>query len=166
NNSVKYYVYKVFKDASDIHLTKVINIEETVRRILPILGSNDPIARSIALRIIQRLELATDRIELEAAIWAGDQICARSNRFPSVIFSKVVDKLQDTQTPFDIKLRLVKIFRHMHQDIGMARQAKLTCLVLLQDPSTDSTLVIVTLRTLTLLLSQAVIDRKEQVKCL
>ncbi|KAK4520619.1 uncharacterized protein ATC70_006497 [Mucor velutinosus] len=181
NNSVKYYVYKVFKDASDLHLTKVINIEETVRRILPILGSNDPIARSISLRvlgcmsmiiaekldvqfaIIQRLELATDRIELEAAIWAGDQICARSNRFPSVIFSKVVDKLQDKQTPFDIKLRLVKIFRHMHQDIGMARQAKLTCLVLLEDPHTDSKLVIVTLRTLTLLLSQAVIDRKEQI---
>ncbi|KAF1806233.1 hypothetical protein FB192DRAFT_1272270 [Mucor lusitanicus] len=183
NNSVKYYVYKVFKDASDLHLTKVINIEETVRRILPILGSNDPIARSISLRvlgcmsmiiaekldvqfaIIQRLELATDRNELEAAIWAGDQICARSNRFPSVIFSKVVDKLQgsgDKQTPFDIKLRLVKIFRHMHQDIGMARQAKLTCLVLLEDPHTDSKLVIVTLRTLTLLLSQAVIDRKEQ----
>ncbi|KAL9539844.1 hypothetical protein MBANPS3_010034 [Mucor bainieri] len=181
NNSVKYYVYKVFKDASDLHLTKVINIEETVRRILPILGSNDPIARSISLRvlgcmsmiiaekldvqfaIIQRLELATDRNELEAAIWAGDQICARSNRFPSVIFSKVVDKLQDKQTPFDIKLRLVKIFRHMHQDIGMARQAKLTCLVLLEDPHTDSKLVIVTLRTLTLLLSQAVIDRKEQI---
>ncbi|EPB89187.1 hypothetical protein HMPREF1544_03927 [Mucor circinelloides 1006PhL] len=181
NNSVKYYVYKVFKDASDLHLTKVINIEETVRRILPILGSNDPIARSISLRvlgcmsmiiaekldvqfaIIQRLELATDRNELEAAIWAGDQICARSNIFPSVIFSKVVDKLQDKQTPFEIKLRLVKIFRHMHQDIGMARQAKLTCLVLLEDPNTDSKLVIVTLRTLTLLLSQAVIDRKEQI---
>jgi hypothetical protein len=44
--------------------------------------------------IIQRLELATDRIELEAAIWAGDQICARSSRFPSVIFSKISDKLE------------------------------------------------------------------------
>jgi hypothetical protein len=52
----------------------------------------------------------------------------------------------------------------MHQDIGMARQAKLTCLVLLQNPDTDCKLVIVTLRTLTLLLSEAVIDRKEQVK--
>lgn len=62
-----------------------------------------------------------------------------------------------------MKLRLVKIFRHMHQDIGMARQAKLTCLVLLDDPRTDTQLMIVTLRTLTLLLSQAIIDRKEQV---
>lgn len=51
----------------------------------------------------------------------------------------------------------------MHQDIAMARQAKLTCLVLLEDPETDTQLIIVTLRTLTLLLSQAIIDRKEQV---
>lgn len=52
----------------------------------------------------------------------------------------------------------------MHQDIGMARQAKLACLNLLNDPDTDPKLVIVTLRTLTLLLSEAVIDRKEQVR--
>lgn len=143
------------------------------------------VSLTLVTSIIQRLELATDRIELEAAIWAGDQICARSNRFPSVIFSKVGDKLEskvhvsyrfifkqvikslficiEPDTPFDIKLRLVKIFRHMHQDIGMARQAKLACLNLLNDPDTDPKLVIVTLRTLTLLLSEAVIDRKEQV---
>lgn len=42
-------------------------------------------------------------------------------------------------------------------------QAKLACLNLLNDLNTDSKLVIVTLRTLTLLLSEAVIDRKEQV---
>ncbi|KAI8359870.1 hypothetical protein EDC96DRAFT_445408 [Choanephora cucurbitarum] len=185
NNLVKYYVYKVFKEASDVHLAKVFNIEETVRRILPVLGSNDPIARSIALRVLgcmsiiiaekldvqfgimQRLELATDRIELEAAIWAGDQICARSNRFPSVMFAKIVDQLESkvkNYTPFEIKLRLIKIFRHMHQDMGMARQAKLTCLSLLEGRETDSQLVIVTLRTLTLLLNEAVMDRKEQVK--
>lgn len=28
-------------------------------------------------------------------------------------------------TPLDIKLRAVKIFRHMHTDIGMARQVHL-----------------------------------------
>lgn len=53
NNNVKYYVYKVFKEASDLHLAKVINVEETVRRILPILGSNDTIARSITLRYVK-----------------------------------------------------------------------------------------------------------------
>ncbi|CAO3700367.1 unnamed protein product [Rhizopus stolonifer] len=181
NNTVKYYVFKVFKEASHHHLEKVINVEETVRRILPILGSNYPIARSITLRvlgcmsiiiaekldvqfgIIQRFELATDRLELQAAIWASDQICARSNRFPAVIFSKIDNKLRDPSTLLDIKLQLVKIFRHMHEDIGMTREAQKSCLSLLNDPTTGSELVIVTLRTLTLLISKAVIDQKEQI---
>ncbi|KAI8991463.1 hypothetical protein BDF20DRAFT_904109 [Mycotypha africana] len=181
NNHVKYYIYRVFKGASESQLCKVINVEETVRRILPVLGSNDPTARAIALRvfgcmsvissnnldvhygIIQQMELATDRIELEAAIWAADQICARSKTFPSVIFPKIVEKLQNPNTPLEIKTKIIKIFRHMHQDIGMAREAKSTCLQLLQDKTTDTQLVLVTLRTLTLLSSQVVIDRKEQV---
>ncbi|KAG1325914.1 hypothetical protein G6F63_011954 [Rhizopus arrhizus] len=50
NNVVKFYVYKVFKEASHQHLEKIINVEETIRRILPILGSNDTTARSITLR--------------------------------------------------------------------------------------------------------------------
>ncbi|KAI8970533.1 hypothetical protein BDB01DRAFT_845383 [Pilobolus umbonatus] len=181
NNTVKYYVYKVFKEVSEVELSKVINREETIRRILPILGSNDPIARSITLRIlgclsvitaekldvqygiIQRLELATERIELEAAIEAGDRICAQSSRFPFVIYSKIVDAVKNEATSIDIKVRLIKIFRHMHQDIAMARVAKIFCIELLSDPNTDSVLVITTIRTLTLLLSKALINRKELV---
>lgn len=56
--------------------------------------SLDEFLTPLSHSIIQRLELATDRIELEAAIWAGDQICARSARFSSVIFPKVADKLE------------------------------------------------------------------------
>ncbi|KAG1045964.1 hypothetical protein G6F49_010043 [Rhizopus delemar] len=184
NNVVKFYVYKVFKEASHQHLEKIINVEETIRRILPILGSNDTTARSITLRvlgcmsiiiaekldvqfgIVQRFELATDRLELQAAIWASDQICARSNRFPAVIFSKIDKKLRGhyyPSTSLDIKLQVVKIFRHMHEDIGMTREAQKTCLSLLNDSATGSELVIVTLRTLTLLISKAVIDQKEQI---
>ncbi|KAI8384306.1 uncharacterized protein BYT42DRAFT_492775 [Radiomyces spectabilis] len=182
NNIVKYYVFKVFKDASDQHLAKVFNIEETVRRIMTVLGSNDPIARSITLRILgcmakivseklevhhailQRLEAATGRIEIEAAIWASDNFCASSLRFPSVIFPKLSAKVQDPTISLDVKLRYIKIFRHMHRDIAMARQAKTICLGLLDNPNTEEKLVIVTLRTLTLLLSKALMDRKEQVK--
>ncbi|RCH79334.1 Integrator complex subunit 7, partial [Rhizopus azygosporus] len=51
NNTVKLYILKVFKEASH-HLEKVMNVDETVRRILPILGSNDPIARSLTLRVL------------------------------------------------------------------------------------------------------------------
>ncbi|KAF7732291.1 Integrator complex subunit 7 [Apophysomyces ossiformis] len=182
NNVIKCHVYKVFKQASELHLAKVINIEETVRRIMPVLESNDPCARAITLRvlgydpinpfclwscsILERLELATEREELEAAIWAGDQICSRSARFPSVIFSKIVTKLKDTDTTIDIKLRLVKIFRHMHRDIAMAREAKETCLELLKQEHNCEPLVIVVLRTLTLLLSEALIDRNQQIDLL
>lgn len=78
---------------------------------------------------------------MQAAIWASDQICARSNRFPAVIFSKIDKKLRghyckklkkqvsiikvcdiDPSTSLDIKLQVVKIFRHMHEDIGMTRE--------------------------------------------
>lgn len=51
---VKFHIYKVFKRASDQDLAKVINTEETVRRILPVLNSNDPEARSLSLRLAQR----------------------------------------------------------------------------------------------------------------
>lgn len=44
--------------------------------------------------IIQRLELATYRIELQAAIWASDQICEKSSRFAAVIFPKIDKKLR------------------------------------------------------------------------
>ncbi|KAG0182974.1 Integrator complex subunit 7, partial [Apophysomyces sp. BC1034] len=184
NNVIKCHVYKVFKQASDLHLAKVINVEETVRRIMPVLESNDPCARAITLRvlgcmsmilaeqlfvhfrILERLEFATEREELEAAIWAGDQICARSARFPSVIFSKIVAKLKDPDTSIDVKLRLVNIFRHMHRDIAMAREAKETCLRLLDEAHNCEPLVIVVLRTLTLLLSEALIDRNQQIELL
>lgn len=45
-----------------------------------------------------------------------------------MIHQRMLDRSDHTSlgadTPLDIKLRLVKIFRHMHQDIGMARQVK------------------------------------------
>lgn len=50
NNVIKFYVYRVFKQAAKQHLNKVLNVDETVKRVMPVLGSNDPIARAITLR--------------------------------------------------------------------------------------------------------------------
>ncbi|KAI9318475.1 hypothetical protein BX666DRAFT_1928362 [Dichotomocladium elegans] len=184
NNVIKFYVYRVFKQASKQHLTKVINVEETVRRVLPVLGSNDPIARSIALRILgcmsmiiadkieihyavlQRLESATDRTEMESAIWAADRICARSIRFAPVIFPRIEDKLNDVTLPCDTKLRLVQLFRHMHKDIDLTRMAKKSCINMLDNSSMDEKLTVVTLRTLSILLKEALLDRKEHIRLL
>lgn len=43
--------------------------------------------------ILQRLESATDRPELEAAIWAADRICAVSLRFAPFILPRIEAKL-------------------------------------------------------------------------
>lgn len=44
------HIYKVLDGVSKDHLTKIINVDETMRRILPVLGSNDPTARALTLR--------------------------------------------------------------------------------------------------------------------
>jgi hypothetical protein len=50
NNVVRMHIYKVLDGVSKDHLTKIINVDETMRRILPVLGSNDPTARALTLR--------------------------------------------------------------------------------------------------------------------
>ncbi|KAI9255143.1 hypothetical protein BDA99DRAFT_517994 [Phascolomyces articulosus] len=179
NNVIKFHIYKVFKQA-DQHLIKVINVEESMRRILPVLNSNDTVSRALALRVLgcmsviiankvdvqhavlQRLEEATDRAEAEAAIWAADRFCAQSIQFSPTVFPTIEAKLKDPHIDVNIKLRLVQLFRHMHHNIAVARQAKSVCVSLLENPKVDQNLVMVVLRTLSLLLSQALLDRKEQ----
>ncbi|KAI9499049.1 hypothetical protein BDB00DRAFT_881086 [Zychaea mexicana] len=180
NNVIKFYIYKVFKLA-DQHLIKVFTIEEAMRRVLTVLNSNDPVSRSLALRVLgcmsviiadkvdvqhavlQRLEETSDRAEAEAAIWAADRFCAQSAQFSPTVFSTIETKLRDLETNINIKLRLVQLFRHMHHNIAVARQAKSVCVNLVEHKETDQRLVMVALRTLSLLLSQALLDRKEQV---
>ncbi|KAI8141320.1 hypothetical protein BJV82DRAFT_620118, partial [Fennellomyces sp. T-0311] len=179
NNVIKFHIYKVFKQA-DQHLIKVINVEESMRRILPVLNSNDPISRSLALRvlgcmsviiadkvdvqhaILQRLEEASDRTEAEAVIWAADRFCAQSDKFSPTVFPTIEAKLKDPQLNVNIKLHLVQLFRHMHHNIAVARQAKRVCVNILENAEADQRLLLVALRTLSLLLSQALLDRKEQ----
>jgi integrator complex subunit 7 len=51
HNFVRYCILLSFQQ-SDVHLNKIINVEEILRRIATVLQSNDPIARSITLRIL------------------------------------------------------------------------------------------------------------------
>ncbi|KAI8086512.1 uncharacterized protein BX664DRAFT_366039 [Halteromyces radiatus] len=181
NNVVRMHIYKVLEGVSKDHFTKIINVDETMRRIIPVLGSNDPTARALTLRVLgcmaiifkdsldvqhgllQGIQKSTDRFETEAAVWACDQFCARSTTFLSVMFIRIQSKLADPTTSFDIQLKLIKILRHMHSDIVMSRQAKQLCLKLLEQQNSNERLVIVVLRTLTKLLSVALIDQQEQV---
>ncbi|ORY94803.1 hypothetical protein BCR43DRAFT_333980 [Syncephalastrum racemosum] len=187
NNAVKFHIYKVLKNASDEHLARVINIEEMVRRVTPVLSSNDLLARALTLRVLgcismiiadnmevhhavlERLADATERVEMEAAIWATDRLCACSTQFPSIVFPQIISKLNDPSISFDSKLRLVKVFQHMHRDMRMADKAKAACLELLGTADLGENLVNTILRTMTLLLSEGLImsqtstDRTDQV---
>ncbi|RUP06779.1 hypothetical protein BC936DRAFT_140230 [Jimgerdemannia flammicorona] len=110
NNLIRFYIYKVIKSASERHLSKVINVEELVRRILSVVMlNNDTIARAITLssdtetnftlytflaRIIHRLDKSTEHVEIDAAICAADRICARSEQFPGAICARLAAKLE------------------------------------------------------------------------
>lgn len=76
---------------------------------------------------------------MEAAIWAADRICAVSLRFAPFILPRIEAKLDgkwdwsmtrdilfthgiDTTVSLHTKLRLVKLYRHMHQDMSMTRR--------------------------------------------
>lgn len=140
NNVIKFHIYKVFQQSSEAHLPKLINTEETVRRILPVLTSNDFLARSITLRmlgcmsviipnkldvhfgIVQRLQQASEKSEIEAAIWAADRFCAESHRFMTVICSETATMINRDTIQSDIKKQLVCILRHMHGDFSLSKK--------------------------------------------
>lgn len=51
------------------------------------------ITHEIARSVLERLADATERVEMEAAIWATDRLCARSTHFPSIVFPQITIKL-------------------------------------------------------------------------
>ncbi|CAO3608752.1 unnamed protein product [Cunninghamella echinulata] len=113
--------------------------------------------------LLQCLQKATNQFEIEAAIWASDRFCSYSTTFLSVMFTRIYVKLNDPSVSNDIQLRLIRILRHMHSDIAMARQAKQLCLMILDQQNANEEFVIVVLRTLTMLLSVALLDQQEQI---
>ncbi|KAJ2960550.1 hypothetical protein NQZ79_g4156 [Umbelopsis isabellina] len=166
NNVIKFHIYKVFQQSSEAHLPKLINTEETVRRILPVLTSNDFLARSITLRIVQRLQQASEKSEIEAAIWAADRFCAESHRFMTVICSETATMINRDTIQSDIKKQLVCILRHMHGDISLSKKAKDMCMPLLSSDSPDAQVFKAVLDTLTSLSSHSLLGRSEHIDLL
>ncbi|CAO3676051.1 unnamed protein product [Umbelopsis vinacea] len=176
---------KVFKQSSEAHLPKLINTEETVRRILPVLNSNDYVARSITLRmlgcmsmiipekldvhhgVVQRLEQATDKPEMEAAIWAADRFCAVSHRFLMVMCSKIEVMIASSSLPPDVRTPLFRILRHMHVDIALTKKAMEICTNMLKQSSQDGeALLKVVLSTITYLTRHSLLNRTEHISLL
>ncbi|CAJ0634205.1 9364_t:CDS:10 [Entrophospora sp. SA101] len=156
NNKTRRCILKVFKEAEN-HITNNTGpkYEEIIKSIFFLLEnqSNDPIARSLALRtlgyistlltelldiqhgILQRLDSPIP-IEANAAIFAADKISSKTEKFSVILCEKLASKLQ--------------FLRHMHWDKNLARKARSMCIQLLEKHS-DDVYVITILKTLTFL---------------
>ncbi|KAG0305610.1 hypothetical protein BGZ98_003862 [Dissophora globulifera] len=181
NNIQRHAILQVFKK-SQPHLKKVINVEETIKRISPMLQSNDPLARAITLRVLGCMAtIASDRIdvyhnvihsldsteamEVSAAVYAADMICAQSQRFCAIISGKLAFMVRDKKTPLPLRRRLIRIFGHMFEDITLARLARKTCLDILE-LNQDGEYTVAILRTLTRLASHSLVDVDQQIELL
>ncbi|KAG0000625.1 Integrator complex subunit 7 [Entomortierella chlamydospora] len=182
NNIQRHAILQVFKK-SQPHLKKVINVEETYKRISPMLQSNDPLARAITLRVLGGMAtIVSDRIdvyhnvihsldsseamEVSAAVYAADMICAQSQRFCAIISGKLAFMVRDTlKTPLPLRRRLIRIFGHMFEDITLARLARKTCMDILE-LNQDVEYTVAILRTLTKLASHSLVDVNQQVDLL
>ncbi|KAF9092984.1 hypothetical protein BGX23_003764 [Mortierella sp. AD031] len=181
NNTQRHAILQVFTK-SQRHLTKIMNVEEAIKRISPMLQSNDPLARALTLRVLGGMAvIVSDRVdvyhkvihsldsleamEVSAAIYAADRIGAQSQRFCAIISGKLAFMVRDERTPLPVRRRLIRIFGHMFEDITLARLARKTCLDILElNQDTEYTVAI--LRTLTRLASHSLVDIPQQIALL
>ncbi|ORX91810.1 hypothetical protein K493DRAFT_48154 [Basidiobolus meristosporus CBS 931.73] len=163
HNSVRFFIVKVFRK-SEHHHKKILNVVELIRRFLPVLQSNDPVARSLTVRVLgsihsiasERLDVqhgileclnSEDRMELEAAIFASDRFCAVSKTFPKLVSNKLAILLQDSRKPLNIKIHILRVLRHMHHSNDLVIQTRSTCEAMLNQ-HTEPKLISVLLQTL------------------
>ncbi|KAG0279181.1 hypothetical protein BGZ95_002035 [Linnemannia exigua] len=181
NNTQRHAILQVFTRA-ERHMKKIMNVEEVIKRISPQLQSNDPLARALTLRAFGSMAvIVSDRVdvyhrvihsldsleamEVNAAIYAADKICAHSQRFCAIISGKLAFMVRDEKTPLPVRRRLVRIFGHMFEDITLARLARKTCLDIIE-LTQDSEYIVAILRTLTRLASHSLVDVPEQIELL
>ncbi|KAG0092896.1 hypothetical protein BGZ92_008252 [Podila epicladia] len=181
NNIQRHSILQVVKK-SEPHLKKLLNVEETIKRISPTLHSNDPLARALTLRVfgcmativydrtdvyhivIHSLD-SSEAMEVSAAVYAADRICAQSQKFCAIISGKLAFMVRDSKTPLPLRRRLIRIFGHMFEDITLARLARKTCLDIL-DLNQDEEYTVAILRTLTRLASHSLVDVQQQIELL
>ncbi|KAG0233601.1 hypothetical protein BGW42_007350 [Actinomortierella wolfii] len=173
NNVQRHAILQVFKK-SEAHLKLILNVEETIRRISPTLQSNDPLGRAITLRVLgcmasivnDRVDVyhnvihcldSTEAMEVSAAIYVADRICAHSQKFCAIISGKLAYMIRDPKVALPFKRRLIRIFGHMFEDITLARLARKTCLDMLE-LNQDAEYTVSILKTLTRLASYSLVD--------
>ncbi|ORX47193.1 hypothetical protein DM01DRAFT_1293138 [Hesseltinella vesiculosa] len=189
NNVVRMHIYKVLHALSPEQLKKAMSHDQVAKRLLPVCASNDPIARGLTLRtlgtlasivsndldvqyaIISILRKTTDRFELEAVVWAADEVCGQAPDFLAPILDEISTKLRNTMETtnqenidnltLQQRSRLINILRHMHANPATAQKAKMVCIELLEYQHTSETITIAVLQILSIYASTAVLDHDE-----
>ncbi|CAG8612993.1 37913_t:CDS:2 [Gigaspora margarita] len=184
-NEIRYCLLKVFKETEKyIKQTDSAALDHTVKNIFfPLENrSNDTVARAIALRILGYLSiLLTDRIDIQhgilqrldstfpieanAAIFAADKLCAKTEKFAVILCDQLETKFQSNDLSMTFRIKLIRILRHMHWEISLAHKSRNICLQMLEQ-SSDGIMQSAILRTLTLLSCRALVDRSDQVELL
>eukprot|EP01132_Coremiostelium_polycephalum_P010251 gene10251-12571_t len=149
NNLVKHRILKVFQECNrEIH--KITNIDEILRRIHSVIQSNDPVARSLALRVLgsiphlivdklyihhsirQCMQSSHDQVEVEATIFIMDRLCEISPLFSNSVIESINSLIQRVETPPITKLKYTRLFRHMHHNQSISNQSKEMLIELLE----------------------------------
>eukprot|EP01102_Stenamoeba_stenopodia_P014796 TRINITY_DN4961_c0_g1_i2.p1 TRINITY_DN4961_c0_g1~~TRINITY_DN4961_c0_g1_i2.p1 ORF type:complete len:680 (+),score=113.55 TRINITY_DN4961_c0_g1_i2:115-2154(+) len=173
HNFVRYCILLALQQC-EMHLNKIINVEEILRRIASVLQSNDPLARAITLRVLGSMASFVAerqnihhgirncfdshyRFEVEATLFAIDRLCATSPLFAKSILPILSRSLQKLDTSLTTKLKIIRICRRLRHDVEMISEAKSLLLPLLETyPAAD--FVIAILNSLTALSAKSITD--------
>jgi len=143
SNFLKLCVLKAIQ-SSKKHLDKIFNVDEFCRRFFAVIHSNDPIARSITLRVFGNISCiiserknihhcirtsldSHDVEEVEAAIFATKCFAEQSRSFASSIWQPVTEMIKGLVTPIDIKLKLIPVLKFMYHDTNVAKEIFAIC---------------------------------------
>ena len=106
-----------------------------------------------------------DEVELYAGIFAANKLAATSSSFSTDMCSKLLEMIQDPATSVPVKLKLVPVLQHSHHSAETAAQVR-SALVSLLPLYPGQALLSLTLRTLTSLASNTLVDIPAQVSLL
>ncbi|CAH8609757.1 unnamed protein product [Dicrocoelium dendriticum] len=145
-------------------------------------ASNDPVTRALTLRLFGTLSQVCKEhigvhhiilkqieshynVESDAAIWSSHQLAPISSAFATSLCPIVCKRLGDSNTDLEIKLKLLRLGRHMHHEVHIIEQTR-RCLVRMLSLYNTSESVVNILDTLTALDSSAPVYSSEQLDLL
>ncbi|KAJ3395711.1 Integrator complex subunit 7, partial [Lobulomyces angularis] len=139
NNFTRESLLIVFKNVLS-HFKNTTNYAEQLRSVGLVLESNDPVARSLTLRLLGYLhEISSDRIEIyhliheyldskydfevKAAIFITNKFCSKSLTFSIDVSEKLINLINDPKINNYNRLSLVNIFKNMTFNPSIANQS-------------------------------------------